>query len=245
MKKTFAICLAFILIISGVCVMAYTDTTNSKYKNSIDFLTTYGIVSGEDGKFNPNDNITRAEAVKMLLYASNIKEDDLSLTAEEDEPIAFEGLPFEQPDAMYSDITQKHWGYKYITYGSVIGLINGFDDGTIRPDDNVTYSQFLTMALHTVGYESYADEAGGYPYGYYIVAKTLNITGNMDNVDLDFPITREMAAQMTYHLMYVPLLGIESYTIENDISIPIMQVFDGTDGTERKTLLSDMQNNNE
>ena len=48
----------------------YTDTANHWAKSYIEYCTTLGIVAGKgDGTFDPNGNVTVAEAGKMVLVA--------------------------------------------------------------------------------------------------------------------------------------------------------------------------------
>ena len=232
------------VILSSISAFAYTDISNSKYKDNIEFLTQYNILSGNADKFNPYDKLTRAEAAKMLLYACNINESDLSLTFDENEPHNYiVAAPTEQLNISYTDITPSHWGYHYIMYAAQgLNLLSGFSDGTIRPDDHVTYAQFLTMAVRAVGYESYAEDIGGYPLGYYNVARILNMTGGVEDMDLETPITREMAAQIIFHTINIPVMALDSYNFSSGEGMPQMKILDGTDGTERTTLLSNIQN---
>lgn len=242
-KKIITIGLLAIMAVSAISIsaFAFTDISDSRYKDNIDFLTQYNILSGDDDKFYPNNNITRAEAAKMMLYARNVTEEDLSLSNDNTEEDGIVASSIEEPNYSYTDISSEHWGYQYIIYASQLGLMSGFDDGTIRPDDDVTYAQFLAMAVRAIGYDLYADEVGGYPNGYYTIAKTLNLTGGLEAINLDTLVTRETAAQIIYHTIQVPVLVIDSYDFSGGTGKPIMVVCDGTDGTTRRTLLSRIQ----
>lgn len=246
MKKITCCMLIMTVILSSISALAYSDISNSKYKDNIELLTKYNIVSGDDDRFRPSDNLTRAEAAKIMLYACNINESDLSLTFDENESYDYiVAAPIEQHTVSYSDITPSHWGYNYIMYASQgLNLLSGFSDGSIRPDDYVTYSQFLTMAVRAIGYESYAEDIGGYPLGYYNVSKILNITGGIENIELEMPITREAAAQIVFHMINVPVRSISTYDFSLGEGVAQMKILDGTDGTERTTLLSNIQKNN-
>lgn len=68
----------------------------------------------------------------------------------------------------------SHWAYKYADYimrsadivsGESNCILNGFEDGTFRPDNNVTIIQLLKMAICSLGEDGYMAEAvenGGY-----------------------------------------------------------------------------------
>lgn len=45
----------------------------------------------------------------------------------------------------FSDLITEHWAYNYVNALVADGTINGFDDGTFRPEDTVTRAQFVKM----------------------------------------------------------------------------------------------------
>lgn len=45
----------------------------------------------------------------------------------------------------FSDFLSEHWAYNYVNVLVADGTINGFDDGTFRPEDTVTRAQFVKM----------------------------------------------------------------------------------------------------
>ncbi|WP_166242344.1 CAP-associated domain-containing protein [Paenibacillus turpanensis] len=49
-------------------------------------------------------------------------------------------------DEIYRDLG-GHWGRATVEWGAKLGIVNGFPDGSFRPDDKVTQSQFVTMLL--------------------------------------------------------------------------------------------------
>lgn len=51
----------------------------------------------------------------------------------------------------YSDITDRHWAYEYIRKLSLKKIIEGYPDGTIKPEDPVTREQFLKMLISAFG----------------------------------------------------------------------------------------------
>lgn len=48
-------------------------------------------------------------------------------------------------NAIYSDLTSSHWAYEYITKLSEKGLLSGYEDKTIRPDNSVSRAEFVTI----------------------------------------------------------------------------------------------------
>jgi len=49
--------------------------------------------------------------------------------------------------ATFSDLTNTHWAYSYIIDLASRGVINGFPDGTYRPEEAVTREQFITLVI--------------------------------------------------------------------------------------------------
>lgn len=80
-----------------------------------------------DGTVRPVRALTRAEAAAIVYHLT----DD----PDKDAPIASE----------FSDITPGHWYYREVAYVGNRNLMAGFSDGTFRPDDPVTESEFLVI----------------------------------------------------------------------------------------------------
>ena len=94
------------------------------------------LVGDENGNLNLSSYVTRAEFAKMAVLAFGIDKDDIG-----DEYLS---------EGFFYDITKSHWGYDYIMTAAGYGLINGFEDGTVRPDDNITYEQAVAMATRVL-----------------------------------------------------------------------------------------------
>ena len=103
---------------------AYSDVKSGDwYNNAISTLSNAGIVSGyPDGTFRPNAPITRAEMSKIIaLFAKLDKTTD-----------------------RFSDIA-GHWAEAYIKLAAGNGWIEGYPDGTFKPQQNITRAETVTM----------------------------------------------------------------------------------------------------
>ena len=107
----------------------------------------------------------------------------------------------------FSDMAENHWAYKAVKKLNDEGIMTGYDDGTVKPDNSVTRAEFiklLTAALEI--YDSAAEcvfddvENGAWYAGYIASAVKEGITtGYPDNTfKPNAPITREDAALMIY-----------------------------------------------
>lgn len=83
------------------------------------------IVEGyEDGTFRPDSAINRAEALKILLRASGVTPP--------------KGYHFVNT---FSDVPEDSWFSPYVLDAIQLGLVEGYEDGTFRPDSPITRAE--------------------------------------------------------------------------------------------------------
>ena len=108
---------------------SFTDLNNvsESYIKAIDDLTLKGVISGyPDETFKPANTVTRAEAAKMLVTAFNLKiNDNTTFTVLKD--------------------AENSWAEEYINIAVSNGVVKGFEDGTFRPDNTITYGELTTI----------------------------------------------------------------------------------------------------
>ena len=104
---------------------SYSDVAaGAWYNHAVSTLSAMGIVKGDsNGKFNPNAPITRAEFAAIAA-----RFDDKANTTTAD----------------FSDIV-SHWAKNEISAASNNGWINGYPDGTFRPDNKITRAEAMTL----------------------------------------------------------------------------------------------------
>ena len=166
--------------------------------SSIDRLAELGIVSGyEDGTFRPNKKVTRAEAVTMLYNMI---------------PFGDSGDVF-YVSSTYSDVTQEHWAFHEVEVMSALGYIDGYPDGTFRPEETLTYSEAVKLIMDILNYGFAAEEYGGYPNGYMSAAVSIALA---DGVELayDDEVTREDLAVLIDNALDAPIMVISSYNTD-------------------------------
>ncbi len=49
--------------------------------------------------------------------------------------------------AVFSDVRQTDWFFSYVETAKRLGIVSGYPDGSFRPDNPVTYGEFLAMAM--------------------------------------------------------------------------------------------------
>ena len=166
---------------------AFTDSADIKATEAVDMLTALGVIDGfEDGSFQPNGTVTRAQMAKMIYVArtGNSNADSYAST-----PTTF------------TDIT-GHWAAGYIKYCQANGIIAGKSATKFCPNDNVTGIEAAKMLLVTAGYK--ADKEG--LVGAAWANKTLGLAEENDLLDdvntaLASALPRQYAAQIIYNAL--------------------------------------------
>ena len=104
---------------------SYSDVAaDAWYNHAVSTLSAMGIVKGDShGKFNPNAPITRAEFAAIAA-----RFDDKANTTAVD----------------FSDIA-SHWAKNEISAAANNGWINGYTDGTFRPNNKITRAEAMTL----------------------------------------------------------------------------------------------------
>lgn len=99
------------------------------YYEAVMNLANLKIVSGDGtGNFNPNGNITREQMIKLLIEVINIKYPEYLNTKG-------------NLNGFKDSSTISDWAVEYMEKAVGLGLINGFEDSTIRPKEEATRAQ--------------------------------------------------------------------------------------------------------
>lgn len=108
-----------------------------------------------DKTFGPGLNMTRAEVTTMFARLLTEKID-----ADKTYPNTF------------TDVPSDHWASDYIGYMQQLGIINGYEDGSFRPNAPVTRAEFAVIASQfeelTEGTKSFSDVPSTYWAADYI-----------------------------------------------------------------------------
>lgn len=175
---------------------SFSDTVDCTYAREIDTLAAYHILNGyEDGKFHPDDTLTRAQFVTLVASALDL-------------PAGKGG--------QYSDVQEGQWFAAPVSAMTDMGFLSGRGDGTFGPNDTITYQEMVTVLSNVAAWTS----MDGYDLNnsdllpeelveYYdwaewarVPARNLDaleaLTGELAPTDL---VTREIAAATLCRLM--------------------------------------------
>lgn len=206
LKKVISSAAAVAIVASSASAFAVTfpDVDESaSYANAVATTSALGVIEGDDnGLFNPDNNVTRAEFTTMVVRALG---EDAAAKA--------------TTTSQFTDAanTTVHWAAGYVAQGVADGWINGYGDGTFGPDDSVTYAQAVKMLVSAIGYELYAQRAGGWPSGYLSYGSSLNIVNGVSAESNDTELTRAQCAVLVNNAMRAPVVVTGDITTGNGI----------------------------
>lgn len=185
--------------VTAVSPSAATETADNDkhYQEAIGFLKYLGIFTGDEkGDMKSEETITRAEISAIILR-------ELNITAMSE----YQGI--------FEDVDDTHWAADIIQTAYDNGIINGYDDGTFGPDEEVTYEQAVKMVMCAINYGSFADFYGGYPQGYLELANKQEVTDYVSG-KVGEPFTRRNAAKLVYNsltVQYPVAVGTENNAV--------------------------------
>lgn len=113
------------------CSHPYDDMGGHWAEQAVCVLYENTVLTYAD-EFRPGDNATRAEFLKMVMEN---EEYDLSYSSA----------------TSYSDLDGGHWSYEYFMAASEAGVIEGYDDGTVRPDQTINRAEALVIVMRFYG----------------------------------------------------------------------------------------------
>ena len=121
----------------------------------------------------------------------------------------------------FSDISSSTWCYKYVLELSDADVIDGYSDGTFKPNNQVTYGAALKLIMLAAGYTEQAPVNSNVFSGYLARAQADGLVSG--SVDLDAPITRLAVSQIAAKAMGLSINNLSSVRPFTDTSDPYVQ----------------------
>ena len=171
------------------------DCKGQPYETAVTALMEKGIITGDvDGLFHPNDNLTRAQACKIVVSTINPTDAELNGT-----------VTLKPADAGFTDMAGASWALPYVNYAAANGIIKGYPDGTFKPGGMVTVAELDAMLVRAAKIKE-SELTGSWPDNYVNKAAELgfyNGTGLVDQYGNYYTGTAEkwMAAWLTYNAL--------------------------------------------
>lgn len=158
---------------------------------AITTLQEEGIINGyEDNTFRPEQTVTRAEVLKIVLLAMDVKPEAVAQTT-------------------FSDVSSDDWFAPYVATATSLGIVGGYADGTFQPNQTVTRVEGLKILLNakkvelpvvmTSVFTDVPQDAWYAPYVRYVVDHALlEVPG--DRFGKDEGLRRKDIAQILYRM---------------------------------------------
>ena len=203
LKKVLSLVLALAMALSLMTVAFakeasdYADYDEVNYAEAVDVMTAAGIFDGMGGSFNPDGNLTREQAAKIITYMvmGQANADKLTTTI-----------------APYDDVAAGRWSAGAIAWCTEQGILSGMGHNKFAPTDNVTGLQFAKMLLVALGYDAEIEEMVGdtWAINTSTLAIAVGLDDNMEEVPMSGDLTREQACLMAFNAMQTPLVQYDS-----------------------------------
>ena len=122
----------------------------------------------------------------------------------------------------FKDVSSSTWCYKYVVELSDANVIDGYADGSFKPDSTVTYGAALKLIMLAAGYPEQAPVNANVFSGYLAKARAEGIITRSD-VDLSKPITRLQVAQIATGAMKLNTTNLTSVQPFTDTTDPAVR----------------------
>lgn len=134
MKKMLSLVLSLVMIFS---MLSFPVSANNLHEETGEFLKTLGIIKGdENGNLNSMNNLTREEAISILVRMLG-KSEEAKLTGGE---------------SGFKDVPKTHWAANDIAYARNNGLTSGIGDGEFGIKRKVTTKEIASFMLRSLSH---------------------------------------------------------------------------------------------
>src|SRR5690606_31441415 len=117
----------------GIGSTSFVDVPSTHWAyNAIRTLAAKGVINGvNESSFAPNETITRADFIVMLMRA-------LGLSARSDQAAAF------------TDVDRDAYYYDAIVKAQQLGIVNGYPTGEFKPNQQIERQEMFVMAYKAI-----------------------------------------------------------------------------------------------
>ncbi|MBQ4092130.1 MAG: S-layer homology domain-containing protein, partial [Firmicutes bacterium] len=137
MKRSFLLSIftfLLFLIPTSLSAAEFSDINDHWAKSYLQNAADLGLVNGyPDGRFLPDHKISRAEFVTILAQDSGDAITEDTIRAEE-----------------FPDVAKDHWARLFILWGREHNILNGYDDGSFRPDNNISRQEMASLLFRYI-----------------------------------------------------------------------------------------------
>ncbi|MDA1061028.1 MAG: S-layer homology domain-containing protein, partial [bacterium] len=164
---------------------SFSDVTSAnQYSIAIGVLSNSGIVHGyPDGTFKPNNQVNRAEFLKMLLS------------------LVYTDIPVGGQECGFPDVKEDDWFSSYVCFGKLEGLVQGHPDGRFKPYEPVNLVEALTLISRVYDWNIDVTDGGVWYQSVVLLAQERSLVPMFVN-SFDQPLTRGAVSDLLARLIF-------------------------------------------
>ena len=118
------------MVLKSISDIQFTDVSDNWAKNYIYHLVARGVVNNT-ANFNPDNNLTRAEALKIIVNAAGLGKFATGTTSS------------------FSDVSADSWYAPYVSFAVSKGIIS--KNAQFRPNDTITRAEIAKILVNVLG----------------------------------------------------------------------------------------------
>ena len=229
LKRALSLAMASIMVLGMMVVGAgavsyddFSDKDKIVNDDAVSMLVELNVINGkDDGSFDPEGIVTRAEMAKMICVVLNGGKDPSLGNVS---------------NYTYTD-TVGHWAAAYIEYCTTLGIVAGDGTGKFNPSNTVTGAEAAKMLLVALGYKSEIENFTGANWSVNVTVRA-NQKGLFDELSINPSegLSRDNAAQMVWNALDAGVVSYDYTLITDGSSITSSPTLIDN---ESKTLLTD------
>lgn len=191
MKKILLVCFITIMCLFVSNVYADTtifyDTRGTKYEGVVERIANLNIINGLNSTtYAPNKSVTRAELAKIIVKMRGIED-------------YAESVEYKKK---FSDVKNTDWYYPYIMIASDLELLNGYSDGTFKPEKEVSYAELVAILLRNLGYTRLSEDSeNGWYWNYIVKMREIELNDNVGEFNYEDSATRGDVAMFVWNAL--------------------------------------------
>ena len=229
LKRALSFALATVMLVGmmvvGVSAADFGDADQIEHTDAVNTLVALNVINGkDDGNYDPDGIVTRAEMAKLITVALNGGKDPVLGT---------------KAEPTYTDI-KGHWAEAYIEYCASLGIISGRGDGTFDPNGTVTGNEAAKMMLVAMGWDAtiFNFTGASWAINVGVEANKVNLFDELETINPAEGLTRDNTAQLVYNGILAPVMEKSpNMSVTNGNITWDYTLMDGTLGA-KKTIFS-------
>ena len=189
------------IYMEGIDIFSDISRSHPNYE-AIKYLKNNNIIDGySDGTFKPAKTVNRAEALKMLMLAFDIKENGNGILG-------------------FSDVDVNAWYASALSAALNKGIVQGYSDGTFKPSKTVNRAEYLKILFATNNMKPNSNITKPYNdvsltdwfAGYAFLANKMNILDTSNNLNPTNGMTRADVAETIYRMKMIQDNNLVTYS---------------------------------